>query len=174
MKRTAYQLARSTPRAQLARCHTLRTAAPRSRRMRGTAAVEFAMIFPLFFIVLYAIVTYTLIFVAQQNLTLAAEEGARAALNYQSATSTANALVARTSAACTTAKGLVTAWMGSASCVSTSNPCSYDATMDCVIVTLSYNYTSGPLVPTLPLTNFVLPASLVSSATVQLNPENIL
>jgi len=29
-------------------------------------------------------------------------------------------------------------------------------------------------VPTLPLLNFVLPASLVSSAMVQLNPENIL
>jgi Flp pilus assembly protein TadG len=144
------------------------------RRMRGTAAVEFAMVFPLFFAVLYGIVTYTLIFVAQQNLTLAAEEGARAALNYKYATSTSGALALRASAACGAAQGVMTTWMSAAKCVSTSNPCSYDATMDCVIVTLTYNYTSGPLVPTLPLTNFVLPASLVSSATVQLNPENIL
>ncbi len=142
--------------------------------MRGTAGVEFAMVFPLFFVMLYGIVTYTLIFVAQQNLTLAAEEGARSALNYKSATTPAAALAARTSAACSTAQGLVATLMSSAKCVSTSNPCSYDGTMDCVIVTLTYDYKNGPLVPTLPLTNFALPASLVSSATVQLNPENIL
>jgi Flp pilus assembly protein TadG len=132
------------------------------------------MVFPLFFAVLYGIVTYTMIFVAQQNLTLAAEEGARAALNYQSASSTASALAARAGAACTTASGLVTTLMSAATCASTSNPCSYDATMDCVIVTLTYNYASRPLLPALPMTGIVLPASLVSSATVQLNPENIL
>jgi Flp pilus assembly protein TadG len=54
-----------------------RSAPLRPRRQRGTAAVEFAMIFPLFFVILYGIVTFSLIFVAQQNLTLAAEEGAR-------------------------------------------------------------------------------------------------
>nr|WP_175772370.1 TadE/TadG family type IV pilus assembly protein [Paraburkholderia phenazinium] len=152
----------------------MRAAFARSRRERGTAAVEFALVFPLFFVILYGIVTYSVIFVAQQNLTLAAEEGARAALNYQAATSTANALAARSSAACTTAKGMVTSLISTATCVSSSSPCSYDATMDCVIVTLSYNYAGKPLVPSLPLTNFVLPASLASSATVQLNPENIL
>lgn len=165
MKRTAYQ-------PVLRRA--MRGAFSRSRRERGTAAVEFALVFPLFFVVLYGIVTFSLIFVAQQNLTLAAEEGARAALNYQSATSTAGALAARSSAACTTAAGMVTSLISSATCVSSSNPCSYDATMDCIMVTLTYNYASKPLVPNLPLTNFVLPASLVSSATVQLNPENIL
>ncbi|CAH2918313.1 MAG: Type II/IV secretion system protein TadC, associated with Flp pilus assembly [uncultured Paraburkholderia sp.] len=40
---------------------------------------------PLFFCVFYALVTFCLIFVAQQSLTLASEEGARAALNYQKA-----------------------------------------------------------------------------------------
>ncbi|MEW6344701.1 MAG: TadE/TadG family type IV pilus assembly protein [Pseudomonadota bacterium] len=165
MNRTAYQPAPHS---------ALRTARLRLRHERGTAAVEFAMVFPLFFVILYGIITYSVIFVAQQNLTLAAEEGARAALNYQTATSTANALAARSSAACSTAKGLVASLISSATCVSSSNPCSYDGTMDCIIVTLTYNYAGSPLVPNLPLTNFVLPASLVSSATVQLNPENIL
>ena len=165
MNRTAYQSApRSHPRAALLR----------RRRERGTAAVEFAMIFPLFFMILYGIVTFSLIFVAQQNLTLAAEEGARAALNYQTATSTTNALAARTTAACTAASNVVTSLISSATCVSSSTTCSYDATMDCIKVTLTYKYASAPLVPTLPLLNFVLPASLVSSAMVQLNPENIL
>ncbi|MGF6762669.1 Flp pilus assembly protein TadG [Paraburkholderia sp. GAS33] len=132
------------------------------------------MIFPLFFVILYGIVTFSLIFVAQQNLTLAAEEGARAALNYQTATSTGNALAARTAAACTAASNMVASLISTATCVSTWATCSYDATMDCVNVTLTYNYASSPLVPNLPLTGFVLPASLVSSAMVQLNPENIL
>jgi Flp pilus assembly protein TadG len=165
MNRTAYQAAPYP---------AMRAALPRLRRERGAAAVEFAMVFPLFFVILYGIITYSVIFVAQQNLTLAAEEGARAALNYQSATSTASALAARSSAACSTAKGMVTSLISSATCVSSSNTCSYDTTMDCIVVTLTYNYASNPLVPNLPLTNFVLPASLVSSATVQLNPENIL
>ncbi|MGF6723006.1 Flp pilus assembly protein TadG [Paraburkholderia sp. GAS41] len=155
-------------------CPALRVAASCSRRERGTAAVEFAMVFPLFFVILYGIITYSLIFVAQQNLTLAAEEGARAALNYQVASSVGNALAARTSAACTAAKGVVTSLISSTTCVSSSAPCSYDGTMDCVNVTLTYNYAGKPLVPTLPLASFVLPASLVSNATVQLNPENLL
>ena len=60
----------------------------------GTAAVEFAIVFPVLFAVLYGIVTYSVIFVAQQSLTLAAEEGARAALNYQNAADAAAALTA--------------------------------------------------------------------------------
>ena len=56
---------------------------PRSwRRQHGATAVEFALVFPLFFLIMYAIVTYGLIFAVQQGLTLAATEGARTALNY--------------------------------------------------------------------------------------------
>jgi len=51
-------------------------------RERGATAVEFALVFPLFFLILYAIVTFGLIFAVQQSLTLAATEGARSALNY--------------------------------------------------------------------------------------------
>ena len=80
----------------------------RRRAQRGTMAVEFAMVFPVFFLVFYAIVTYSMVFVAQQSLTLAASEGARAALHYQpGATSAASALALRASAACATATGLV-------------------------------------------------------------------
>ncbi|SAL37881.1 TadE family protein [Caballeronia udeis] len=56
------------------------------RVQRGSMAVEFAIVFPLFFLVFYAIVTYSMIFVAQQSLTLAASEGARAPLRRVSST----------------------------------------------------------------------------------------
>jgi Flp pilus assembly protein TadG len=146
----------------------------RRRTQLGTMAVEFAMVFPVFFLVFYAIVTYSMVFVAQQSLTLAASEGARAALRYQpGATSAASALALRASAACATATGLVNWLAGSAPCTATYAGCSFDATMQCVSVALNYNYASRPLVPPLPLIGLPVPARLTASAMVQLNPENL-
>ncbi|MFM0740510.1 TadE/TadG family type IV pilus assembly protein [Paraburkholderia xenovorans] len=142
------------------------------RAMRGSTAVEFALVFPLFFVIMYAIVTFSLIFVAQQNLTLAAEEGARAALNWQSSTSLQNALDNRGQAACTAATQMATAFVARAmTCTPTSAPCGNG--MQCINVALSYNYSSNPFVPSLPIMNVALPATLQSNATVQLNPENV-
>ncbi len=148
--------------------------AVRRTSQRGVAAVEFAIIFPLFFVVLYGIVTFSLMFVAQQNLTLAAEEGARAALDYQQASSVSAALTARANAACSAANNMIATMVSSATCVATPAACNYNAAMDCVNVTLTYNYAANPLIPNLPIMSVVMPASLVSSAMVQLNPENIL
>jgi Flp pilus assembly protein TadG len=141
----------------------------------GVSAIEFAVVFPLFFLIFYAIVTYSLIFVAQQSLTLTAEEGARAALRYQKgATTVAQALDLRTAASCTTTAGLKN-WLGNASaCVATHAPCTYDATMQCVAVAVTYDYASHPLVPSLPLLSLALPTRLAAQATVQLNPNTLL
>ncbi len=143
-------------------------------RAAGSAAVEFALVFPMLFTVLYGIVTYSVLLVAEQSLTLAAEEGARAALDYRSAASVADALTARSANACTVASQS-TQWLGAyATCATQAQSCSYNGAMDCVQVTLTYDYASHPLVPTLPLMSLVLPQTLSSVATVQLNPENIL
>nr|WP_250494552.1 MULTISPECIES: TadE family protein [unclassified Caballeronia] len=149
---------------------------PRPRRnQRGNVAVEFAIVFPLFFLIFYAIVTYSLVFVAQQSLTLAAEEGARAALRYQAnATSIDDALARRGSAACQTAQGLSNWLAGLAQCTATPAPCTYDGSLRCIQVTLAYAYAQKPLVPTLPLIGLALPDSLVARAMVQLNPDNVL
>lgn len=47
---------------------------------RGAAALEFALMFLPLFALFYAIVSYGLIMALQQGMTLAAEEGARAAV----------------------------------------------------------------------------------------------
>lgn len=147
----------------------------RRRAQRGTLAIEFAIVFPLFFLVFYAIVTYSLIFVAQQSLTLAAEEGARAALRYQAdATSVDDSLARRGAFACQTAKGLSNWLAGLAQCTATPAPCPYDASMRCIGITLDYAYAQDPLVPPLPLIGLALPDSLVARAMVQLNPDNVL
>ncbi|MET5115605.1 TadE family protein, partial [Burkholderia pseudomallei] len=49
------------------------------RPLRAATAIEFAILFPMFFLILDGIITYGMIFAAQQSLTLAATEGARAA-----------------------------------------------------------------------------------------------
>jgi Flp pilus assembly protein TadG len=143
------------------------------RREQGATAIEFALIFPLFFVIVYSIITFSLVMVAQQNLTLAAEEGARAALNWQSNTSLATALANRASAACVAAKAATTSLVASASCTPTPSACGPGNGMRCVNVVMSYNYAANPILPAIPFLNFTLPATLTSSATVQLNPENI-
>ncbi|GLU34854.1 TadE family protein [Trinickia caryophylli] len=146
----------------------------RPRGERGSTAVEFALVFPLLFAVFYGVATFSLIFVAKQSLTLAAEEGARAALNYQSASNTQAALAARGQSACTVASNAA-AWLGGGSrCAAEAQPCSYDASMDCISVTLTYDYAARPLVPALPLLDIALPGTLTSAAVVQINPENVL
>ncbi|RKF48408.1 TadE/TadG family type IV pilus assembly protein [Paraburkholderia fungorum] len=141
---------------------------------RGATAVEFALVFPLFFSIFYVIVTFSMIFVAQQSLTLATAEGARAALNYQSASTVPGALGLRATAACNTATHMVAQMIQTATCQTAQATCSYDATMTCIAVTLTYNYAASPLIPTLPGLGLLLPQNLSGTATVQLNPVNIL
>jgi len=150
------------------------SARQQQRGQRGSTAVEFALIFPLFFLIFYAIVTYSIIFAAKQSLALAASEGARAALKFQpNATSAASALTLRASAACATATGLVN-WIATTTpCTATYAPCTFDASMQCVQVTLNYDYAGKPLVPVLPLIGLPTPTTLTANAMVQLNPENL-
>lgn len=53
----------------------------------GVAAIEFALIFPVLFLMLYGLITYSMIFAVQHSLNLAAAEGARASIRYQRADS---------------------------------------------------------------------------------------
>ncbi|MFP6558701.1 TadE/TadG family type IV pilus assembly protein [Paraburkholderia sp. B3] len=155
------------------------TGKPTRRAMqRGTAAVEFAIVFPVFFLVLYAIITYSMVFLTQQSLTAAAEEGARAALVWQSATSDGTALSERAAQACSRATTVVSWLPVTATCTNaiSASPsgCTNNPAMDCIQVTLTYAYGANPLVPILPLLSIAIPQSLTGQATVQLDPENLL
>ncbi|NTZ82148.1 pilus assembly protein [Burkholderia metallica] len=161
----------------------VRPASGMRRRERGATAIEFALMLPVFFLILYAIITYGMIFAAQQNLTLAATEGARAALNYQQVGAAASvqaaqqaALAARAQAACTAATNLTT-WLKGATCSPTQQGnCSYDPTMLCVQITLTYPYSQSPLIPSFPLLGSLLPvpSTLTGTAMVQISPVNII
>jgi len=55
---------------------------PIARGQRGAYAVEFALVFPVFFALFYGVLSFGLITTTQQSLALAAEDGARASLRY--------------------------------------------------------------------------------------------
>ena len=52
----------------------------RRHAQQGASALEFALVFPLFFLILYMAIAYGLIFAAQQSMNYAAETMARDAL----------------------------------------------------------------------------------------------
>lgn len=51
----------------------------RAARQRGATAVEFALIFPVLFVLLYSAVVYSYLFVLQESISFAAQESAAAA-----------------------------------------------------------------------------------------------
>lgn len=55
---------------------------PASRRshQRGGAAVEFAFVFPILFLLMYGVIVYSYMFVLQESLNFAAQEAAEAAV----------------------------------------------------------------------------------------------
>lgn len=145
-----------------------------SATQRGVAAIEFAFVFPLFFVVLYAIIAYCLILCANMAMTSATQEGARAALASAGTTSPATEYAARATNACSRASTLM-AWLPLAakSAACTQSQCGPSNAMVCITVSMSYDYKSNPIVPNLPLLGFVTPPTLSASATVQLDPASI-
>lgn len=144
--------------ARISRCHL-------PAHQAGGAAIEFAVVFPLFFMIFYAIVTYGLIMVAQQSITLAAEEGARAALRYSTTGPEDNARAAALNSA---------AWLADRLEEPEVEPivCSYDPNANCYRVTVTYpDYRTNPLVPLIigPLMGIVVPEQLSSTAVVQID-----
>ena len=63
------------------RCQAAERRASVSReRQRGAAALEFALILPLLFLLIYGIVVYSYMFVVQEAITFTAQEAAEAAV----------------------------------------------------------------------------------------------
>ncbi|UCV15568.1 TadE/TadG family type IV pilus assembly protein [Quatrionicoccus australiensis] len=130
---------------------------------RGAVAIEFALVFVLFFMVMYGIVAYGMVFAVQHSLTQAASEGARAAVRDVGGLPERMALAKATSAT-------AIAWLGGRAPVPqiTSTPCAATPFV-CVKVLLVYDYLNNPLVPALPGLGVALPARLTAQATVQLD-----
>lgn len=131
---------------------------------RGAASVEFAVVVLL--LLMLGIVYYGVIFAMQQMLTLAAEEGARAALRYQSTNTQ------RVAAAYSAVSSVLPSFIsGRVQTNQSSTPlvtCQNVAGMQCLSVVLTMPLTTGnnPLLPAIPL--LPVPTTLTGSAVVQL------
>lgn len=135
----------------------------KGRRQRGAAAIEFALVFVLFFMLLYGAISYGLVFAVKHSLTQAASEGARASLQ------DVGGLPERIALAQATAANAVS-WLGARAPtpVITTAPCP-TTTFTCLTVALTYNYASNPIIPPIPGLGINLPATLDARAIVQLD-----
>ncbi|AHX14991.1 pilus assembly protein TadE [Dyella jiangningensis] len=152
------------------------------QRQRGVAAIEFALVFMLGILPLIMLtMTGVLIFAAKESLTLAASEGARAALHYGNATQ-------RQTFACQAAQQSMQ-WLlnftgESVDCsapqspggsytpiaVSTTSPCPSNAAVQCMTVVTSFDYDKHPFIPVASsVYGWVMKSNMTSSATVQLD-----
>jgi Flp pilus assembly protein TadG len=165
------------------------------RRQRGVYALEWAIIFPVFFALLYAIVCYGLTFLVRESMQYAVEEGARAALRYPGVaalngattpTWTHRSTEARNTAA--NALGWLPAALrpaagdiaftvcrvGDTGCNQQTalNPTQIcDVATPCLVL-VSYqinNYQNGAIAPAIPGLGLVLPATLQARASILVN-----
>ena len=157
--------------------------APVRRALRdesGAAIVEFAIGAVLLMGLLFGIVTFGLIFMVKNNVTRAAEAGARAAL----AGTTPNGSGGQRDKAYQAVQRVIDGLPSSAKAhvvlpADTTVPadgipdfpitaCPGDASTSCITVTVVYPYASHPLVPALPLLGSALPNTITSTSVVQL------
>lgn len=146
-----------------------------SRRQRGVAAVEFALIFLLFFTIVYGAATFGTALYTQQVLSRAAEDGARA-ISLMGVTalttndphiqgvvhnSLAGSLIAPLANSATTATRK--AWIQNTDNVVVQVDPSCAGVAGCVKVTVRYQYSRNRILPVLPLLN-PIPDTLVASA----------
>jgi Flp pilus assembly protein TadG len=137
------------------------------RDERGAELIEFAIVVVLLITILYGIVTYGLILAAQATITSAAADAARAGL-------------VATSSAVTTAEaqaGTDLGWLNKGSCgtsgttitcVASEIPCPSNTSIQCLKVTVTYNYSSSPLFPELPGLGVITPSTISSTNVVQM------
>lgn len=76
----------------------------RFARQRGATAVEFVLLFPLMFAIVYGGIVYSYVYVVQQAINFAAQQGAQAALAVVPSTTATATQQARLNSATTVAK----------------------------------------------------------------------
>ncbi|MDD4881305.1 MAG: pilus assembly protein, partial [Gallionellaceae bacterium] len=124
-----------------------------TNRQRGAAAVEFALVFILFFMVMYGAIAYGVVFAIKHSMTQAASEGARAALQ-----DVTGGMPAREALALATAANALN-WLGTnAPTPVVSLDCTpTEPRFTCLKVAITYDYAANPIIPPLPGLGVVLP-----------------
>jgi Flp pilus assembly protein TadG len=136
----------------------------------GAELVEFAIVIVLLITILYGILTFGLILAAQATLTQAAADAARAGL-----VASPNAVTAAETEAGTDIGwmdkgpcGTSTTSTAITTCIAAQENCPSNATIQCLKVTVTYNYSESPLFPELPGLGLVTPSTISSTNIIQL------
>lgn len=135
-----------------------------------------------FFLLLWGIFNFGFIFVIQSMMTTAAEDGARAALRYQPATSDGRAIADRAKAAQQAAQqvaGVLNGLAGgSITTTVNSTTCSYNSNLTCFSVQVTFPYGQHPIIPALVNFPFIgsvgIPQQLTGTAVMQVDNDNLL
>lgn len=146
-----------------------RGAARPTRGERGTVLVEFALVFALFVLIIHALIVFGMILATKNSLTHAAAEGARAAVGAVDDPMTAGVDERVERARIKVNDSL--SWLDQydpADTTAAVNPCA-SGSSDCITVTITYPYSSRPVVPSPPGLGLVIPTNLTSTAVVELN-----
>jgi Flp pilus assembly protein TadG len=136
----------------------------------GAAAIETALC--ICFIVLpimFGIISYGFMLSFRQSLSQAATEGARAAaVAVSSGTRTTSAQSAVKQAIAGLANGH-SCGDSALTCTVNIATCSYDATVQCATVTLTYLYKANPIAPSFPGLGILLPTNMTYSAVAEVS-----
>jgi Flp pilus assembly protein TadG len=162
---------------------------PCSHQQRGAATIEFALMFVVLFVVVYATATYALMFLIQQGLTQAAAEGARAAVrldqvtfttpqNYESAVGVVARDAASNALTWLPAKALQavgnnisTSWASGSKPVITGGKAQTIVTKTLTVKVTYAGYATNPLIPSISfpgLGTLPMPTDLVGQSSIQL------
>lgn len=135
----------------------------------GAALLEFSLVFALFVFVLYGLIAFGMMLALKQSVTSAAAEGARSVVGVADDPSTPAVDERVSKAKSTVAQRL--GWLGSlydpADTTATVGTCA-SSTATCITVTITYPYSTRPLVPPAPGLGLVTPTSFGSTAVVQI------
>jgi Flp pilus assembly protein TadG len=144
----------------------------RSADDRGAAAVEFAVVVPIVFLLLFGMIDYGVMLSFRQSVSQSAAEGARAgAVTPAGGSYTTNAANAVTEAlghGITCSGGNLTkSGSNVGTCTVSTGACTANTSKTCITVTVSYNYEKAPVIPKLPMVP--MPKTLKYTAVSEVN-----
>ena len=125
----------------------------------GAVIVEFAAIFIVFAMLLWGLISYGVVFAAQQSLTHAAAEAARSTVGMTDVGAAEQRAVDMLDEELTWLAG------GLDRREATVAECANDPAYDCMMVTVTYDWASHPIVPS--ILNVATPDTLTGRAVVQ-------
>lgn len=139
---------------------------------RGAAAVEFALVAPILLFLIYGAVSYGIVLSVKHVMTEAAAEGARAAIGAQIIPGTdadQNAAYVRVATARAGGSlGVYKTWAQITPSVGACpNAAPNQSSTVCVTVTVTYPYSTHPIIPNAPGLGLITPATLASSFSVE-------